>query len=291
MGTPARRLPHVSARRLRLVRGLLALLQAASPRLAARVGLRLFLTPARRKLDPADEAAMYAARQHFLRCANGDPVRAYEWGEGTRTVAIVHGWGSHAARFATMARSLTARGWRVVAFDAPGHGESPGATSSLPQFIGALDAVLEALGPAQALVGHSMGSLAIAMRLGTGPALPSVHRVVLVSMPTGVPFLVDSFHSLFGIGAAPQREGQALFQRRFGGPPEQFTAMSGPALPDLPVLLVHDEADDVVPIDHSRELLARLPRAELLATRGLGHSGPLRDPATLAAIGDFLDRP
>jgi pimeloyl-ACP methyl ester carboxylesterase len=64
-----------------------------------------------------------------------------------------------------------------------------------------------------------------------------------------------------------------------------------PATPQLhlPVLLVHDAADDVVPFDHSAQLARRLPDASLITTHGLGHSGPLRDPATLTAIADFLD--
>ncbi|MBK6672505.1 MAG: alpha/beta fold hydrolase [Proteobacteria bacterium] len=291
MNTPARRLPHVSARRMRLVRGLLAFLQWLSPRLAARVALRLFLTPVRRKLNPADEAEMYRARHHFLRCASGDPIHVYEWGEGPRTALILHGWGSHAARFTTMVRALTDRGWRVLAPDAPGHGESHGSTSSLPQFIGALDAVIEQLGPVQALVGHSMGSLAIAMRLGDSrrPPPADLARVVLISTPSGAPFLVESFEQLFGIDGATREHGLRIFRQRFGGLPEEFMALPGDAQLHLPVLLVHDAADDVVPFDHSAQLARRLPDASLITTHGLGHSGPLRDPATLTAIADFLD--
>jgi len=267
-------------------------LQALSPRLAARMALRLFLTPVRRKLNPADEAEMYRARHHFLRCANGDPIHVYEWGEGTRTVLILHGWGSHAARFTTMVRALTDRGWRVLALDAPGHGESHGSTSSLPQFIGALDAVLEQLGPVHALIGHSMGSLAIAMRLSDArrPAPDSIRRAALISTPSGVPFLVESFERLFGIGEAARKHALRLFEQRFGSPPERYLALAKGARIDLPVLLVHDEDDDVVPCEHSRQLLARLPGARLFTSHGLGHSGMLRDPATLAAIADFLEQ-
>ncbi len=277
---------------MRLVRGLLAVLQGLSPRLAARVALRLFLTPVRRKLNPADEADMYRARHHFLRCANGDPLRVYEWGEGPRTALILHGWGSHAARFTTLVRALTDRGWRVLAPDAPGHGESHGSTSSLPQFIGALDAVIGQLGPVHALVGHSMGSLAICRRMSDAQRAPpgSVSKVVLVSVPSGIAFLVESFEQIFGVGEATHREGLALFERRFGGRPEDFMAL-GARRVELPVLLVHDEDDDVVPCDHSRQLLLRLPAARLVTTRGMGHSGMLRDPPTLTAIADFLDQP
>jgi len=292
MNTPARRLPHVSARRMRVVRGLLSALQAISPRIAARVALRLFLTPVRRKLDPADEADMYRARHHFLRCANGDPLHVYEWGDGPRTALILHGWGSHAARFTTMVRALTDRGWRVLAPDAPGHGESHGGTSSLPQFIGALDAVIGQLGPVHALVGHSMGSLAICRWMSDAQRAPpgSVDHLVLVSVPSGIPFLVESFEQLFGIGTATRHHVLALFERRFGGRPEDFMALGARSI-ELPVLLVHDEDDDVVPCDHSRQLLSRLPAARLFTTRGMGHSGMLRDPTTLAAIADFLEQP
>jgi pimeloyl-ACP methyl ester carboxylesterase len=289
----ARRLPHVSARRMRAVRGLLRALQALSPRLAARVALRLFLTPVRRKLNPEDEADMYRARHHFLRCANGDPIHVYEWGEAPRTALILHGWGSHAARFTTMVSALTDRGWRVLALDAPGHGESHGGTSSLPQFIGALDCVMHELGPVQALVGHSMGALAISMRISDAGRQPpgSLTHVVLISMPSGVPFLVDSFEQIFGIGEATRRHGLQLFEQRFGGAPDAFQALARDAHIDLPVLLVHDDADDVVPCEHSRLLLPRLPGGQLFTTHGLGHSGPLRNPAAIKAIADFLDQP
>jgi pimeloyl-ACP methyl ester carboxylesterase len=191
-----------------------------------------------------------------------------------------------------MMRALTDRGWRVLAPDAPGHGESHGSTSSLPQFIGALDAVLEQLGPVQALIGHSMGSLAIARRMSDAQrdAPASVEHVALVSAPSGIAFLVESFEQLFGIGEATSRHGRVLFEHRFGGRPEDYTVL-GERRIDVPVLLVHDDADDVVPCDHSRQLLSRLPRAQLFTTHGLGHSGMLRDPATLAAIADFLDQP
>jgi pimeloyl-ACP methyl ester carboxylesterase len=145
----------------------------------------------------------------------------------------------------------------------------------------------------QALVGHSMGSLAIAMRLTDSRCSPpaSLTHVVLISTPCGVPFLVESFEQIFGIGEATRRHGLRLFERRFGGSPEKFMALPRGSRIGLPVLLVHDEADDVVPCGHSAALLERLPGARLVTTRGLGHSGMLRDPATLAAIADFLDQP
>ena len=53
-------------------------------------------------------------------------------GAGPR-ILLVHGWGGHAARLRRYVRPLNAAGFRVVAFDAPGHGGSGGGPVSLPE--------------------------------------------------------------------------------------------------------------------------------------------------------------
>jgi pimeloyl-ACP methyl ester carboxylesterase len=289
MTQPPQRLPHLTPRHLARATTLLRLLQKLSPRLAARVAFWLFLKPQRREIPPSDVAFMNTARLHQLPAGN-DRIQAYEWGSGSRTVLIAHGWGSRAARFAPLAAALVARGWRVLAFDAPGHGLSAGRSSSLPQFMSAMDAAATRLGPVQALIGHSLGALAIASaRRGEAPAwFGSLQKVVLLSLPSGVPFLVDAFHRMFDIGAATGNHLQGHFIRRFGDP-TSFVAEPAAAIRQLPTLVVHDRNDDIVPFAHGEALLPTLTNATLLATEGLGHSELTRDTATIAAIGAFLD--
>src|SRR5690606_10608701 len=184
----APRVPHIAPEHLGKLRRLFACLQAISPALAARVAFRMFLRTFRRPVAAEDRAALDRARRHQL-MAGPDPMTVYEWGDGERTVIILHGWGSGAARFTRLAEALQARGWRVLVPDAPGHGASPGRSSSLPQFIVALDAIVARFGPPQALVGHSLGALGIAHRHAAG--LPDwadqLESVVLISMPSGAP--------------------------------------------------------------------------------------------------------
>ena len=56
----------------------------------------------------------------------------------------------------------------------------------------------------------------------------------------------------------------------------------------IPVLVVHDEEDNVAPIAQGTALAAAFPGALLHRTRGLGHSGALRDAATIARVVEFL---
>lgn len=263
------------------------MLQVFSSRLAARLAFRLFLTPSRRRLDPADAEVVAQARVHQIPCGK-DHVRVHEWGAGPRTVVILHGWGSHAPRFAPLARVLADAGWRVLAPDAPGHGRSPGRNSSLPQFMATLDAVERHLGPVHALVGHSLGALAIVLWLSRPPGKPAVRRAVLISMPSGAPFLIESFHQMFGIGSATRERMAALFRRRFGADPGSFVA--GPQLGHIgvPVMLIHDLRDDIVPVAHSQQLQGQFPFGQFHATEGMGHSGLLRNAETIRKVESFL---
>jgi pimeloyl-ACP methyl ester carboxylesterase len=289
MPPPPRRLPHVSAAQLRWLRAGMGFLQVISSSLAARAAFRLFLTPSRRRLDAADATALQRARVHRLATGEGS-LQVYEWGDGPRTVVILHGWGSHAPRFAPLAEALVADGWRVLAPDAPGHGKSPGRISSLPQFITALGAVSLRFGAVDAVIGHSLGALAIALWL-SDPAMDQARKpqkAVLVSMPPGASFLIESFHEMLGIRSATRARMAALFQQRFGADPERFTCLPAASRMGVPVLLVHDQNDDVVPIAHSSEFGLRIPESRLHATQGLGHSGLLRDPGTIQRIKAFL---
>jgi len=80
-----------------------------------------------------------------------------EWGNGARTLAIVHGINGSAALWNTFATELVARhDLRVIAVDLRGHGASPRATSYLlDDFVGDLvDTVPHA---PDILLGHSLG--------------------------------------------------------------------------------------------------------------------------------------
>jgi pimeloyl-ACP methyl ester carboxylesterase len=289
------RMPHVSTEMLRRLRHGFALLQRVSPALAARVALRLFLTPTRRPLNKSDAQDLSRARRHELQAGDRRFV-VHEWGNGDRIAVILHGWGSHAARFATLALPLQAQGWRVLTIDAPGHGASGRGKSSLPEFIAALDATITRFGPAQLLIGHSLGALAIAMRLGklygvdAAAGTAQLRGAVLMAMPIGAPFLLDRFITMMDLREPATSRLRERFIARFGQPPEAFAALSAAANIRVPVLVIHDAGDDIIPLSQARALQAAIPGAQLLVTHDLGHSGMLRDRETIAAITDFAAR-
>lgn len=278
----------MSPARLARLRRLFRLVQALSPALASRLALDQFLKPTRRELDAIDAPTLAQARLQRL-ALNGREVQVYEWGSGPRSVLLMHGWGSHAPRFSTFVQGILARGWRTLALDAPGHGRSDGRRSSLTEFRQALDAVIASCGPVDALIGHSLGALAIATRLADPQALPRVHAAALISLPRDLGYLLDSFLQMLDADEKLAKRVHARFAARFDRLASSISALELAPRIDCPTLLVQDRDDDVVPVTQAEQIALLLPHCALHITQGMGHSGSLRHAATVGAVLGFLD--
>jgi len=107
-----------------------------------------------------------------LRTADGLDLQLYVWDSITgplkATVAIVHGYGEHVARYAHVAQAMNARGIQVLGIDLRGHGKSSGRRGAVLKFRDYhqdIDALLEAArkrakGSKLFILCHSMGGLA-----------------------------------------------------------------------------------------------------------------------------------
>ena len=104
-----------------------------------------------------------------VRSRDGTELHAECFGDPQgQTFVLAHGWTEMLSYWIYVIRELSARGFRVVAFDLRGHGHSEpaaGGDYSLPRFGEDLEAVLEATVPAgqrAVVVGHSLGAMTIA---------------------------------------------------------------------------------------------------------------------------------
>ena len=282
----------------KLVLALFRLYFAVAGRIApgpvGRQALRLFLTPRRRPPLRLDAERLLERAEAFDVAHEDGKLQAFRWtaaGEGPdgehsgRTVLLVHGWESRAARLGKWVEPLLARGFDVVAFDGYAHGASDGKRSSLPDFVTAIRGVAEAAGPFEAVVGHSMGAAASVMAVAgseiTGqPAVPA-QRLVLVAGPDRALDIFEYFRGLVGL---PQRAFGGFVKEieAIGGQPvEVYSTAAVLAAHPVPTLLVHDPEDDEVPYEHARQVAAACPEATLWTTEGLGHHRIVRDPGVI----------
>jgi pimeloyl-ACP methyl ester carboxylesterase len=206
-------------------------------------------------------------------------------------VYLVHGWGGWRWQLDALVGPLVDAGFRVVAFDAPSHGDSdPGpegpGRSSVVEFADALAAVVAAHGPAAAVVAHSLGATAVAYALGNG--LP-VGRVVFVApMADPLPY-TRTFAGRLGFGERVRTRLVERIERRVG---TSMSAFDVPAIAHRvstpPLLLVHDHQDAETGWTDSAAIAQAWPGARLVSTSGLGHRRILRAPAVVAEVTGFV---
>lgn len=245
----------------------------------------LFLLPPSHP-RPATESELLATAHRFRVKHEGKWLAAWSWGDGP-TVVGLHGWGGRGGQLASYAAPLVARGYSVVLFDAPGHGESEGRLSSLPEFSRALESVVTAIHGAHAVVAHSMGAAAAALASANGA---SIGRLVLIGAPTSFQRYAKHFQRTLGLSDRLYAALQGRLESRFG---VRWSDMELEPLADslrTPVLFVHDENDREARIENVERVVQKWPGAELLRTQGLGHYRILRDDRVRDQILAYLTR-
>jgi len=283
--------PGVTPGTQRRLRGFFALVQSLSSSLAGWLAFLMFLKPPRRKLEPADAPIIALASRTSMRCGS-HRFTVWHWdhrlesGPGP-TVVLLHGWGSHAARFADFVAPLRSAGFAVIGIDAPAHGTSPGQFSDLPRFRDSLAEVLRAHEPIHAVIGHSLGGGAVLTLLAeTADHHPK--KICLFGVPSDMDYILESFAMMLGLKPPALENLRARFLAKFGRPASAVSVAAAAPNVRIPVLVVHDEDDNVAPITQGAALAAAIPGAVFWRTQGFGHSGALRDAATIQRVVEFL---
>jgi pimeloyl-ACP methyl ester carboxylesterase len=254
---------------------------AVAPGVAARWAETLFCTPPRR---PGGDETFLASGTRFTLQSQGQRLAGWELGRGP-TVVLVHGWGSRASRFGALGAALLESGFRVVAYDAPAHGDSTGRFASLPEFARALGDVAAKVGPIYGLVGHSLGGAAVAMAMRHGVG---AHRAVLLAPPADVRVFSDLFARSFALAPTVQETMHRNLERRLR---IVWDELHIPTLVrELPAaaLVIHDRDDTDVPLAHGEEIVGAWAGSRLETTAGLGHRALPRDPSVIARTVAFL---
>jgi pimeloyl-ACP methyl ester carboxylesterase len=283
----------------------LALAERQAPALGARLAARMWMTiptagarggeagarggeaGANRGKDRLTEPG----ERVVLRGHGANEIVTESWGEGP-AVYLLHGWAGNRRQFDAFIGPLVGAGFRAVAIDSPGHGESgPGrfgrGRSLQPDFATALRAAFDHYGTPHGVVAHSLGASATAISTLDGLA---TSRLVLISPVSNAYSGLDIFVKTAGIGPRIRARMPRRIERITRLPAAHFDIAARAAeVEELPpALVIHDSSDRYVPFDQGVLVAAAWPDAQLKNTEGLGHTRILRDQAVIAAAVEFL---
>lgn len=266
-------------------------LDALSPALAARLAAPLFLRTRRYPVPARELALLQGAERHELATSRGSAV-AWVWGRPAPadalapTAFLVHGWEGRGAQLGAFVEPLRQAGFRVVAFDAPGHGEAPGRSSSLPAIAAALEAAAARWSPPAALVAHSAGAVSATFALGRGLA---VERAVFVAPGADLLGYTRFFAELLGLSGRARRGLAERIERRIGIPFADLEPLERAPEMTVPLLAFCDRDDPEAPLATAERLSRSWPGAELRVTEGLGHRRILWDREVVREAVGFLE--
>lgn len=177
-------------------------------------------------------------------------------------VVVVHGWGGNAAMMLPLARPLHEAGFAALFIDTRCHGASDDDRfTSLPRFAEDAEhafawlAARPGIDPQRiALLGHSVGAGAVLFAASRTPQVAAVVSVAAFSHP------VAMMRRLLAAKRLPERPlGRYILdyvQKTIGHRFDDIAPLTTIARIRRPVLLVHGEDDEVVPIVEARQIYA-----------------------------------
>ena len=230
---------------------------------------RLFTTPIKHKI-PKRELQM--DRNSIQTKINVTEIKKdivlYQLGNGDKKILLVHGWSGRGTQLVKFADALVAKGYTTVSFDAPAHGKSPGSTTIMTDFIASIAEVDRKFGPFAAAVGHSLGGMSLlnAVKLGL-----KINRLVTIGSGDKVNDILVDFVLKLELKPEFGTHLQQHFEKKYNTEMESYSAYLAAQSITIPVLVIHDENDDEVPVSASKNIYSNLKNGELFITNNLGH--------------------
>lgn len=267
------------------VRAAFTVLDRTAPSVAARLAERLWFHVPRLRTRPVAPDGQGVSVEF-----NGHRLAGQLWGAGP-TVYLAPGYRGEIGQLAGFVGPLTARGFRVVAFDWPAHARSRSGTNGRQNanaqgLVDSLHAIATAYGPARAVIAHSMGASATAIAVRDG--LPAGKLALIApggSLLTAARPLVEAL----GMREPALRRMFAVAERRMGHPVSGYDVPEiGRAADMPPTLVVHDRNDPLVPFADGEAIASAWPKARLVTTSGLGHNRILGDPGVIEKVVEFV---
>ena len=215
------------------------------------------------------------------------PIATYKWGESDKTVLLLHGWSGRGPQMGAFVEPLLARGYQLVAIDAPGHGRTPGNRSSIFRMNAALQAVIEEVGPVEAVITHSFGAMLLAYALKHTDF--NTNKAVCISSPTTPHFLIDRFCSVMQVDDKVKQHFMRHAEQQYGQDVwDKLSAHKNVQDIRLPALIIHDQDDHDVPSQFGQQLADAWAGSQFHLTRGLGHRRILRNKEVINRVVDYL---
>ena len=273
--------------RRKAIHGFLKFLWKFVPGLAKLLVKRMFFTPSSYTITPAEK--QYLDRGELFQISVHDrTVKCWKWGSGPG-ILLAHGWNGRGIQLYHFIEPLIQRGYSAIAYDAPGHGESQGTTSSYFEFTDTIRTLLTSSNgyDIRGVIAHSLGASATINSIAK-ESLPLETAVIAPALR-----LAEVLYCFFDEIGVPTPIYQNLieeYENQFGY--DMYRDNPNNLLDEIDsrVLIVHDKNDPTIPYVDSKKISEEFKNIELHTTEGLGHKRILAEESVVDSIINYLNR-
>ena len=273
-------------------------LAMVSPAVAGKLAFDLFCTPYPKFKKRKAPAIFHQAKPlqltltgNGIQKTGNTIIKGYEWNPAKpngQTILIAHGYASYFYKFEQYIPALLKLGFRVLGFDAPGHGLSEGKYINIIIYKHAIENIMEQFGPIDHFIGHSLGGITISLIAETIDN-PTHHKFVLLAPATKTSTTFERYFNMMHFSPTLRQAFLDELKKQTHLPLSYFEADRAVENYAGKVLWVHDKEDLVCPFKDLKEIQKKAPKnINFLITNGLGHNKIYKTPEIIDKIMAFL---
>jgi pimeloyl-ACP methyl ester carboxylesterase len=199
-------------------------------------------------------------------------IQKYSWGNRkNKTALLIHGWEGQAGNFGALIDLLLDKGFHIVAYDAPSHGRSTKAKTSMFEYAEFVTEILKQEKP-KIIISHSFGSVTAAFALKGNPDI-KVSQWFLITTPNHFKDRINEISEFLGVTQRTIDRLTAILEKDLGISLDKLNMTEyGGNLKNLKeAYIIHSKSDGVIPIEKARLAHKAIPQSQLIEFDNLGH--------------------
>jgi pimeloyl-ACP methyl ester carboxylesterase len=181
------------------------------------------------------------------------------------------------------------KGYEVLSFDAPAHGNSEGKSTNALEYAEMIQKVNELYGPVTGYIAHSFGGIGLSLAMEKMPHDTNT-KIVFIAPATETTSAIDGALTMLHIkDAAIRKAFDDIIMEKSGHPTEWFSVRRAVKNISADILWIHDEDDDITPLSDALKVKDdNHNNIQFIITKGLGHRKIYHDAAVKKAVANFF---
>ncbi len=241
------------------------------PGLAARMTHRYISNPRVKKLRQFEEDILDQSERRKIQF-NKFSIQGYAWGEQDRpTALLVHGWEGQAGNFGFLTDLVLSKGYRVIAYDAPSHGKSSKATTTMFEYADFITERVREHKPSL-ILSHSFGTVTTLFGLKRNSDF-HLKQWIIITTPFNFKDHIYRMKARLGINEKTLKKLINLLEKDTEHVVDELNmGVLGPQVSNYDsCTIIHSADDKVIPFQDAVNTNQYLAKSELLKVNGLGH--------------------